>query len=313
MVGDYGKKKLAEVAARQLGIVASVQCRELGFSTKCVFRRVETGTWLRLHRGVYKVSCVPPNVEEREVAALLAAGAGAALSHHSAARHLGLDVPALDLVQLTIPESRAVQPLERVRVFRSTSLEQEDVRRVGPFKFTRVGRTILDLSAVLSPVELRVALDSGLRQRSANLKWIRRAVANFGKRHIGVPVLRALLDRYDEGQEATDSALESRFLALMSRFSPKPVLHYEVFEDGLCPMEVDFAWPRARLCVELDGYRYHASLDSFDNDRARDAMLAAGGWTVMRFTWRQVKHQPEWVLRSLRSTLERRLAGTRAA
>jgi very-short-patch-repair endonuclease len=65
----------------------------------------------------------------------------------------------------------------------------------------------------------------------------------------------------------------------------------------------DFIWRPEKVVVEIDGYQTHGTRRAFENDRARDAALAAKGWIVLRFTWRQLTKHPELVLVQLAQVL----------
>jgi very-short-patch-repair endonuclease len=69
--------------------------------------------------------------------------------------------------------------------------------------------------------------------------------------------------------------------------------------------EVDFLWPRERVIVEVDGYAFHSSRRAFEDDRRRDADLAARGFHVILITWRQIVSEPEAVLVRLAQALAR--------
>ena len=101
-----GVRRLVELASKQFGVVTRADLAVTEASWKWLRGRLATGEWKRVHRGVFRLGCNQPTLDEREMAALMAAGEGAVLSHASAARRLGLDVPQTDTVQLTIPESR---------------------------------------------------------------------------------------------------------------------------------------------------------------------------------------------------------------
>ena len=97
----------------------------------------------------------------------------------------------------------------------------------------------------------------------------------------------------------TRSALEQRFLAQLAAAGlPKPVTD---LAEGR--FRLDFAWPEQRVCVETDGWTFHGHRLAFERDRNRDAELAARGWTVLRFTWRQLADEPLVVLTRLAAVL----------
>jgi very-short-patch-repair endonuclease len=109
--------------------------------------------------------------------------------------------------------------------------------------------------------------------------------------------LRAVLQRYSPA--TTRSELEERFLRLCDDHGlPRPDTNTRI--EGI---EVDFVWREARLIVEVDGYAYHRSPSAFETDRERDVTLTGAGWTVMRFTWRQIDGRAGWVVAIIRKRL----------
>ena len=305
-MGNAGAKQLVAVAAKQFGVVTSEDCSSCRVSRKWMRRRLETGEWTRLHRGVFKLGANSPNLDEMEMAAMLAAGDGAVLSHLSAARRLGLDVPSHPCVQITIPASRRTPKLGRARVCRSRRLNESHISRRGHFRVTHLARTMVDLASVLDKVWLRAALDSALRQRRTNLAWIHRALNTYGKGRRGVACLRRLVSEHQREDEVPDSVLESMGLELAQATKRKPKLHWRILEGAQLIAEVDFAWPEVRLCVELDGWTQHGTRAAFVRDRARDRALLRLGWVVLRFTWQDVVEDRESVIAELVSCYESR-------
>jgi len=96
------------------------------------------------------------------------------------------------------------------------------------------------------------------------------------------------------------SPLEDAFLAICPT---QPVVNGTI--EGF---EVDFHWADARLIVETDGHEHHGTRAAFERDRARDQVLTAAGWTVLRFTYRQVLEEPARVREVLLSVRSRSLA-----
>jgi very-short-patch-repair endonuclease len=103
----------------------------------------------------------------------------------------------------------------------------------------------------------------------------------------------------DVEADFTRSELERRFLHLCRRHRlPSPQVNSRV---GV--FRVDFLWPKQRLIVETDGYRYHSGRQAFEDDRARDVELRLLGYDVVRFTHRQLTHDPAGVAAALRAVL----------
>ncbi len=129
------------LASKQFGVVTLKDCAAYGVSRSWLRRRIETGEWTRLHPGVFRHGSNSPSLDELEMAAMLAAGDGAVLSHLSAARRLGLDVPRQASVQITIPASRRIPKLRGVKVFRSRNLTETHTTKRGPFRLTHLARS----------------------------------------------------------------------------------------------------------------------------------------------------------------------------
>jgi len=139
---------------------------------------------------------------------------------------------------------------------------------------TKVARTLADLATVALPKQLRAAT------RQAEFR--------------GYPLGEAVSD-------GMDSHLERRFLALCRRAGlPEPEPNIQIG-----PHRVDFLWRRLCLVVEVDDWSSHRGRQAFEDDRARDAYLAERGLVAIRFTDRQIRHEPTSVTASLKTTLAR--------
>ena len=100
----------------------------------------------------------------------------------------------------------------------------------------------------------------------------------------------------------TRSEFERRFFAQLRRARlPRPIAGYPIG-----PYTADFAWPAERVIVETDGWDFHGHRMRFEDDRARNAHLAAIGWVVVRVTWRQLCDTPMLVMVRLGQTLAHR-------
>lgn len=278
-----GMKRLVELASKRFGVVTRADLGLAEASWKCLRGRLATGEWNRVHRGVYRLGCKQPDLDEREMAALLAAGDEAVLSHLSAARRHGLDLPRDDSVHITIPARRKAK-IRGAKVWRSRSLRAGEVTTHRRFRITSLARTILDLAAILDDHELRVALDSAVRNDRSNVKSIFRLLAWHGPGCRGIGRLRSLLEEYRHGGEVPDSALERLAFELAKATGHQPRLQWKVRDRGRQVAEVDLAWPEVQLCIEVDGWAYHSSRDAFVRDRARDRALMGLGWMNLRYT-----------------------------
>jgi len=302
-VGRAGAPRIVDLASKQFGVVTRADLATTEASWKWLRGRLATGEWKRVHRGVFRLGCNQPTLDEREMAALLAAGDGAVLSHTSAARRLGLEVPRGDSVQLTIPESRKAT-VRGAKVWRSRALSPSDVTTRRGFRMTNLPRTMIDLASILDDGELRAAFDSAIRQDKSNVGWISRILHRHGPGRRGVGRLRAVVDEYRRGDEVPDSVLESLGVELAKATGRKPRLHWDVVDEGRHVAEVDLAWPELRLCVQFDGWKTHGTRAAFVRDRACDRELFPLGWTVLRYTWDDVVHDREATIEQLVQSYE---------
>jgi predicted transcriptional regulator of viral defense system len=275
-------RRVAELAGRQWGVVSRAQLRAHGLSDDAVRRRVRAGRLHRLHHGVYAVGHTVLKVEGRRLAAVLACGKGAVLSHRSAAAHWGLLATSAALIDVTIPRvARAGNP--KIRLHRSHSLVARDTTTRQGIPITSVARTLLDLAPTVKPHELERALAQAehlqLYDHRAITELLARANGHRGK--------QALTEATALDPKLTKSEWEVRLLKLIRAAAlPEPLVNLSLAAPDHPRLEVDFCWPSHHLIVETDGWESHRTRAAFEADRRRDAALQAGGWRVMRFTWR---------------------------
>jgi very-short-patch-repair endonuclease len=290
---------VAGFAGGQHGVVTRRQLLGAGLTPRVVRGLVKARRIRPLHRGVYVAGPVVVP-QAREMAAVLACGGGAVVSHRSAGGLWGLlRRPADGLpVDVTIDgPDRGRRP--GIRAHRAARLEAEDVTTVDDIPATTPPRTLVDLAAVLPGRELEQALAQAERlQLTSREELLSRAASHPGRR--GMRALRALLERESRPALARSEA-EERLLGLIrSARLPVPEVNATV-----CGYEVDFLWKALGLAVEVDGFAFHSSQARFENDRRRDVELAAEGIHVLRVTWRQLVHDRDATLGLLARTLGR--------
>lgn len=294
--------RIGALARAQHGPVAHRQLRALGLSHEQIAYRLRVGRLIRRHPDVYLVGHEVLTREGRWMAAVLACGDGALLSHVDAGAHLGL-VPARGArIHVIRPSTagRAPDP-RRIHLHRFGTLRPWEGTVVDGIPVTTTGRTLLDLARHLHPAALEEVVEQAIRRHRFDLREVTRCLLEH-PRQPGAPRLRRLLDELAERDAAhVRSALERDFLALCRDHDlPRPAVNARV--EGL---EVDVLWSRRRLIVELDGYAYHAGRAAFEHDRERDQRLALAGYTVVRITYRQLREKPETIVHRLRRLLAR--------
>jgi very-short-patch-repair endonuclease len=280
---------IAGIAGNQHGVVTRAQLVERGVSTSSIADRIAARRLHRIHRGVYAVGHPTLSEKGRWMAAVLACGENAVLSHTSAAElwgirrrvrrrpEAGLD-GGLAQVHVTVPSTAGKRKQRGIALHRSITLTARHCTRLDGIPVSTPARTLSDLGPLLSPAQFTAALRE----------------AEFLRLPIG--------DQPDSAGPRTE--LEARMLALCRRHRlPQPKVN-----DRVSRYEVDFLWPEQRLIVEVDGWDSHRSRSAFEEDRARDARLAVLGYEVVRFTWRQLTRDQLVVAKTIRTLLRARAA-----
>ena len=289
---------MAELAGRQHGVVSVPQLRAAGLSKSTVHRWVTGGRLHRLHVGVYAVGHASVTIYGRYMAAVLACGPDAMLSHRSAGSIRDLRT-SRGRIEVTSP--RQLGPRPGVLIHRSRTLCEEDCGELHGIPVTTVARTLLDLAAVLPPRELARALDRAERLNLFDLAEIHAALGRARGRR-GAAALRRAIAEWEPHH--TRSELEDRFRELVSGAGlPPPRMNLQL-RGASRTHEVDALWPASRLVVELDGFAFHRTRSDRERDAARDADLEVAGYRVMRLTWDEVTVHRARTLRRLRLLLE---------
>ncbi len=279
---------IAGLADTQHGVVAYRQLEALGLGARAIEHRIAVGRLHRIHKGVYAVGRRTLSRHGRWMAAVLACGPDAVLSHRSAAALWGLRQSAWK-IEVTVPKDRR---RAEIRVHRA-KLRDDEITREDGIPVTTVARTLLDLAAVIDRGQLARAVEQADRLRAFDLRAVE-AVLSHARRRSGTVALRDVLAEYREPADIR-SELERRFVALLPR-SRLPTPHVNVLVGGFV---VDFLWPQSRLVVELDGRAYHTSPRAFERDRVRDAKLQRAGYRVMRITHRRLRDDPAGILEDI--------------
>ena len=290
---DSAEWAIGAIAERQHGLVTRAQLSELGLGSRAIDHRLHRGLLRPVHRGVYTIGHRLLTQHGRWMAAVLACGPGAVLSHRAAAALWR--IRGGTAVEVTVPTAKHARG--GIRVHRSDLPADETTTHHG-IPTTTVPRTLLDLSAVVRRDELRSALRQAEQLRLTDPLTLGDLVARHPHRR-GIASARWVLAQLELGLGLTRSELEERFQAfLIDAGLPLPSTNATI--EGY---EVDCVWPQHRLIVELDGRAVHDAADSFEADRARDRRLEAAGWRVVRITWRQLHETSDEVEADLRTLL----------
>jgi len=286
-------RAIGDLAERQHGVVTRAQLLELGLNRGSITHRIELARLRPVHRGVYTIGHRLLSRDGHWMAAVLACGHDAVLSHFAAAALWGIRESSR--IEITTRTAHRVR--RQVIVHRGTLRPDERTTHRG-IPTTTVPRTLLDLSAVVRPDHLRSALRQAEQLRLTDPLSLNDLVERYPRR-AGVRAIRMLLSQASIGARVIRSELEERFQAFLLKAGlPLPKTNQRV--EGY---EVDCVWPEQRLIVELDGHATHSPAHAFEADRACDRKLQAAGWLVIRITWRQLHEEPELVEADLRRLL----------
>jgi very-short-patch-repair endonuclease len=291
---------IAAFAGRQRGVVSRRQLLVEGLSSKEIGSRVRAKRLLPLYAGIYAAGHANLRREGHWLAAVWACGAQAVLSHTDAAAHWGLMPVRGRLIHVTKPSSAGAGPdRSRIRLHRIATLRPWECTLVEAIPTTTVARTLLDLSPHLRPRAMEDVIAHANRLDLFDLVAVRRCLDEHPRQH-GAPALRQLLTAL-EGTDAADlrSMLEVLLLQVCDDHQlPEPAANAQV--QGFT---VDFYWPTKRLVIEADSYTYHSMPSAFERDRERDQQLTLAGYTVVRFTYKQVIRQRHAVADRVRRLL----------
>jgi very-short-patch-repair endonuclease len=294
---DACDARLAARARGQLGLFSRAQAHAAGFSDKQLHRRLRLGTIERVGAGVFTIAGTPLSWEQRALAAMMAVGPLAWLSHRAAAYVLGFDGFGECPIELTVP--RGVRPVSSAIVHTTTYLHPLDRTSVGRFSVSSGARTIIDLCAVRATErQLSAAIGSAIRDGYSSELFLRTRLANLrGPGRHGI----RLLDRVLEGPIG-HSHLERAFLKLVRQAGIEPP-EVQVIFDGERVIRVDCFWRRHRVVVEVMGHRHHATREQLQRDAQRRNELQEIGSLVIEFTSDDVARRPAYCMARLRRNL----------
>ena len=249
---------IAELGGRQHGRVSRAQLLAAGVDRNRIERWVADGRLRSVHRGVYAVGHAAPSLHGDLMAAVLACGEGAVLSHRSAGHLLEILPRRPAKPEVTVPTA-AHRKRPNIVIHRVAYLDSLDASSLRGIPVTIVPRVLLDLAPRLAARELiRACHEAWIRHRTTPAHVERCIARNPGKP--GATRLRRAL-----GADVTLSVLEDGFLALLdSHGLPTPRTNVDHEGD-----KVDCHWPEHELTVELLSYRFHASRQAFEADIAR--------------------------------------------
>jgi hypothetical protein len=285
-------------------MVTRRQLAAIGISRSALSRRIEAGRLERVHRGVYAVGHRQRTREASWIAAVMACGRGAVLSHLDAAVLWKIYATKGSTIHVTTTD-RSARRIPGVKVHRARRLDPADVTKKDAIPVTTVARTLVDLTDLLPSDRILRAMREAEYLKLLDTDTLIAAVQRAnGRKHLNE--LKKAIERHRPGQIVREE-LEHRFLELVYEAGlPEPETNVKV-KTWRRTYDVDCLWREAGVAVELDGRSAHARAAAFEEDRARDAALTATGLRPLRFTWLRITEEPEDLLAELEATLSGRM------
>jgi very-short-patch-repair endonuclease len=285
--------RLAQVARRQHGVVALRQLEACGYTRFAVARAVAAGEFRRIHRGVFFIGHGSLSFKGCCMAAALACGPDALISHHAAAALHDLRPVPQGKIDVTALGKRRHHGV-RAHVVRT----MPTATTIDAIPTTTLERTYLDYAEQATPRQLTAALEAAQRRNLLDLRMLRQIIDHSRGRR-GLKPLAAAIAQLTDDPAWTQSDLERDFRELI-RGTDIPTPSFNVSVEGEV---VDCAWITQRVVVEIDGYEFHSGKRQFETDRRRDIKLQKRGWRVLRLTYDRIHNEPAHVLQDVREML----------
>jgi very-short-patch-repair endonuclease len=301
VVDDGEVVDIGTMAERQDGVLTVAQAVRCGLSLGQIARRRAGGVFRRTRRGVVQIAGVPPSWRRSVRTACMAAGQEVALSHASAVRLYGVELPPAvhprwardsSRIEVAAPLPRHVR-LAGVRGHRSGAWEPGDVVRHAGMLVTSPVRTVIDLSSRLGVEGTGKLVDELIRRGLLRIEELRERIASLrpapGRSMRVLRIVVAVRGDDDPGE----STLEARIRRVIRRTGfPAPVGQHWV-SDGQTRVRLDFAYPDVKLYIEGDGFGFHRLPSDLDGDVRKRNLLLREGWVGLHFTARMTDAEIE--------------------
>jgi very-short-patch-repair endonuclease len=290
--------RLNKIVDQRGGLFTRADAKACGFSPYQIRRRVEVGDWCRVLGPVFVHSGRPISAGLRDRAAQLAVP-GSVLAGPSAARLLRMEVRDPGAYVL-VPPDRRTEPPPGIRLLVGR-VEPADVATADGIPVTWRPRTVFDCLRVLGAQAGADLLDRALQRRWVSLD----SLASYVRADLGRWGIPRVVSHLRQVAAGTHSAAERLLVTLLRAAGIRGWRANAVIDgpDGLPIAKGDVVFRKQRLVLEVDGWAYHTDVAQFQRDRDRQNDLVLAGWTVLRFTWRDLTERPERVIVLMRGAL----------
>lgn len=299
------------LALEQWGLIAVAQATSRGMSASAIQRRIDSGRWVRVHRGVYRLREVQPSWEQALMAACLWGGGTTAASHRAATRLLDLGVAQ---APTEVTSSRTKRAPPAIRFHCTDALPPVDLMRVQGIPVTTASRTLIDLGAVANKAVVEAALEAALRMGLTSIWHLVGRLDHLGGHgRRGTATIRSILRERDPRLVPTESELESLLWTTFSRSHlPLPERQFHIWDRDGSIGRCDFAYPAQLVVIEAQSARWHLTKERWLSDMERRNRLTLAGWRVLEIPWQDVVKDPLRVIDRVGAVLSATTVGKRA-
>jgi len=302
------RRNLLERVAAQSGVVTLRHLRESGCDQRTVERLIAAGEYRAVLPGVFLSAAWPLGREQMKIAAC-ARNPSAVLAFTTAGQEWGLRKMLDERVHVLVPHG-ASPVMDGVVVHRCRRIDAHDVVARGELiRVTSVARTLFDVGGVIGVAGVRSALENALDRELVTLDDVAECVQRlFHRRRPGSRQIQHVLKSKGEWSAAVQSDLENRVLRAIHRVGlPTPTIQHVVPLDDGTSVRFDFAWPHAKVALEVDHSFWHAGSAESRSDKRRDRRVAALGWVTLRITEDDVRAGLDACLADVRAALDARV------
>jgi hypothetical protein len=296
-------ERLSQIAGKQLGLFTRAEANEVGLTNQQIRRLLEQGVVQRLTPKVFRFAATATSWFQTVLAACLDGGPECVASHRTAAALHRFDGFTADVIEVLVP-MHVRHRRRNVIVHHTRSLVLRDCTRVGLIPVTTTARTLIDLGAVAPADSVEQAFDGAQRDGDVRRRDVEGGYADLRARgRNGIGAMTLILEN-GRGGATPRSVLERQTLRVLSAAGlPAPAVGHRVMLADGTRYELDFAYPIAKLAIEVDGHGSHATRRDRATDNLRANALGGEGWRIRRFTYEQVVYDPSVVVRTVRAAL----------
>ena len=289
----------------QFGLIHRRQALDLGLTPRMIRYRTQSGAWEVVRHNVYRYRASPRSWHQDLFGLHLWSLGGIAAGRSAAALH---GLRSFRRGPLEVCVNRSLESPPGVTIARVGPGFQLDPVWVEGVPCSTVEETIVRIAATWGARRAGVALDDALRRRMTTLEALGARVEELAVQgRNGITRTRALIDARDHRHEQVRGESENEMLPLFDGVRlPRAEVDHEIWSNGKLVAIADFAYPASRIDIEADTHSFHDSEADSERDKRRDRRLMLLGWTVLRFTRREIRQEPQKVVRDVRAHLKRR-------